>query len=814
MFRTVAPLLRPVQQHCRTSYAGAVDRHVQLNIRIAKMDTLVDVAQCVDLGSVDRNLGSMNVVNMVTCMHRAARHSSQDTKKATALIYRLANRLTAFMTRSGSEGIAELRPMSLSNAVWAIASVGGSTDWKIEVVAAMRTLITPHLLTTMKPQLLANIAWGIAKIHQQRKLQRHERCDPSSVAVIESIAQEVTRRGRGLRSWPELQPQNVSNIVWSFGVLLDADVVVVEAGLRELLVLQQALQPRARDIRAQHVNNTTWAIARLYSREADSLLPREVQEASDRLFDSATRRPSDFRPPDWANLSWSYAKLKDSHKQQIADCGIVDMAPEVFERRTGINAAGPRSVDLANILWAMAKLRLYSLKDFAERCVDRYLTEDRLWAECSAHHMSSLAICAEQMSLRNLEGVFDKIGGAIVEASHGFHRVDGPTIASLLPVFVTAGQHLRHERALLKLRSLCDSASLEPGELVIVNHALSQLPSRPELFRPIAWEDYSLTVMTDMFKADQSLCEEALNDPSSKIGTVAVAAARSGDREADRSDRARNEVRLGAGFWQRVVDLAMDGLFSRTPLERAQLLHALGKMCYHPGTRKLAQLVDAATTAVEAMDPASVAFCIHGMAALDVTPLPEEVLDAAWRKLPGMNRMESIKTAYSLILGRESLRDSRVLDTLAHALAIRSECPVDMQFQEAIAAHCGVTFEPACNSPVIRKESSAPKPSAGQNEVGQALTMMRVPHRVEVDVGVGGYSIDMLISPTVSKQSFPYYDQFVFCDGTLQWAQKTFFHDLPGNGVLSARLLRVIATRGVRTEGQEHAEKGHTIPRE
>ncbi|KAF4733976.1 hypothetical protein FOZ62_008059, partial [Perkinsus olseni] len=339
---------------------------------------------------------------------------------------------------------------------------------------------------------------------------------------------------------------------------------------------------------------------------------------------------------------------------------------------------------------------------------------------------------------------------------------------------------------------------LEPGELVIVNHALSQLPSRPELFRPIAWEDYSLTVMTDMFKADQSLCEEALNDPSSKIGTVAVAAARSGDREADRSDRARNEVRLGAGFWQRVVDLAMDGLFSRTPLERAQLLHALGKI-YHPGTRKLAQLVDAATTAVEAMDPASVAFCIHGMAALDVTPLPEEVLDAAWRKLPGMNRMESIKTAYSLILGRESLRDSRVLDTLAHALAIRSECPVDMQFQEAIAAHCGVTFEPACNSPVIRKESSAPKPSAGQNEVGQALTMMRVPHRVEVDVGVGGYSIDMLISPTVSKQSFPYYDQFVFCDGTLQWAQKTFFHDLPGNGVLSARLLRVIATRGVRT---------------
>ncbi|KAF4691313.1 hypothetical protein FOZ60_015851 [Perkinsus olseni] len=779
MFRTVAPLLRPVQQHCRTSYAGAVDRHVQLNIRIAKMDTLEDVAQC-----VERNLGSMNVVNMVTCMHRAARHSSQDTKKATALIYRLANRLTAFMTKSGPEGIAELRPMSLSNAVWAIASVGGSTDWKIEVVAAMRTLITPHLLTTMKPQLLANIAWGIAKIHQQRKLQRHERwypcecapgfphgrlrCDPSSVAVIESIAQEVTRRGRGLRSWPELQPQNVSNIVWSFGVLLDADVVVVEAGLRELLVLQQALQPRARDIRAQHVNNTTWAIARLYSREADSLLPREVQEAADRLFDSATRRPSDFRPADWANLSWSYAKLKDSHKQQIADCGIVEMAPEVFERRTGIDAAaGPRSVDLANVLWAMAKLRLYSLKDFAERCVDRYLTEDRLWAECSAHHMSSLAICAEQMSLRNLEGIFDKIGGAIVEASHGFHRVDGPTIASLLPVFVTAGQHLRHERALLKLRSLCDSASLEPGELVIVNHALSQLPSRPDLFRPIAWEDYSLTVMTDMFKADQSLCEEALNDPSSKIGTVAVAAARSGDREADRSDRARNEVRLGAGFWQRVVDLAMDGLFSRTPLERAQLFHALGKI-YHPGTRKLAQLVDAATTAVEAMDPASVAFCIHGMAALDVTPLPEEVADAAWRKLPEMNRMESIKTAYSLILGRESLRDSRVLDTLAHALAIRSECPVDMQFQEAIAAHCGVTFEPACHSPVIRKESSAPKPSAGQGEVGQALTMMRVPHRVEVDVGVGGYSIDMLITSAVSKQSFPYYDQFVFCDGTLQ----------------------------------------------
>lgn len=54
----------------------------------------------------------------------------------------------------------------------------------------------------------------------------------------------------------------------------------------------------------------------------------------------------------------------------------------------------------------------------------------------------------------------------------------------------------------------------------------------------------------------------------------------------------------------------------------------------------LRRLVEAAAETVGDMDPASVAFCIHGMAALDVTPLPEEVVSAAYEKLPGMNRME------------------------------------------------------------------------------------------------------------------------------------------------------------------------------
>lgn len=76
----LASLRRPVQ--CRTSYAGAVDRHIQLNVRIAKMESLEEVARC-----VEHDLGSMNVVNMVTCMHRAARHSSQDAKKATCEYY-------------------------------------------------------------------------------------------------------------------------------------------------------------------------------------------------------------------------------------------------------------------------------------------------------------------------------------------------------------------------------------------------------------------------------------------------------------------------------------------------------------------------------------------------------------------------------------------------------------------------------------------------------------------------------------------------------------------------------------------------------
>ncbi|KAF4650938.1 hypothetical protein FOL47_000768 [Perkinsus chesapeaki] len=740
-------LNRPVQ--CRTSYAGAVDRHVQLNIRIARMDKIDNIADC-----IERNIGSMNVVNMVTCMHRAAKHSNQDGKKATALVYRLANRLSAFMSTSSSEGISELRPMSLSNAIWAIATVGGSTEWKIEVIRAMQGLITADLLETMKPQLLANISWGIAKVHQQRKLKRHERCDPASVAVIEFIAKEATRRGRALRSWPEVQPQNVSNIIWAFGVILDADIYIVEAALKELLVIQQALQPRTRDIRPQHVNNTTWAIARLYSRESDNMLPREVTEAAERLFDSAIRRPDEFRIPDWANLSWSYAKLKDTHEKEIADCPMIDYAPTVFARSASKISEAPRSVDFANLLWSIAKLKRHDCKAFAEQCVDRYLNNQRLWAECTAHHMSSIAICTTQLNLSNLERIFDKIGGVIAAGSHGFHNVDGPTIASLLPVFVQAGQHIRHERALVKLRTLCDPSSLEAGELVIVNHALSQLPSQPKLFRPLHWEDYSLSVMTDMFRADQRLCAEALDDPLSKLGTVAVAAARSGDRDADRSERGRNEIRLGNSFWQRVSDLAMKDLFTRTPLERAQLLHALGKMTYHPGEAQLAQLVAAASAVIDDMDPPSVAFCVHGIAALGVAPLPSSFIRAAYKKLPEMNQMEAIKTAYSFVLARESLKDRKVLDTVSYALAIRTECPVDVQFQEAIAAHCGIPFTPLRNAELLRQESNTPKPSAGQNEVGQVLRHMKIAHRVEVDIGLGGYSIDMLIPSVVSDKKF------------------------------------------------------------
>lgn len=240
------------------------------------------------------------------------------------------------------------------------------------------------------------------------------RCDSSSIAIIESIAREVARRGPGQRAWPELQPQNISNIIWSFGVLLDADIVIVETALKDLLLLQQVLQPRARDIRAQHVNNTTWAIARLYSREG-ILLPIGVREAVHRLFDSAIRRPLDFRSADWANLAWSYAKLKDSHEgEEIRECRIVEAATEALERH---DAVKPRSVDLANVLWAVAKLKLYAYKAFAERCIDRYLSEDRLWAECSSHHMSSLAICAQQLSLSNLEGIFGKIGERLYRKS-------------------------------------------------------------------------------------------------------------------------------------------------------------------------------------------------------------------------------------------------------------------------------------------------------------------------------------------------------------------------------------------------------------
>lgn len=271
-----------------------------------------------------------------------------------------ASELLAFAEVRSSE-------FDVANAVTTVHRIAKASDrWSAKRDPRLRRIIAQTVDILMDPTRkstardVAKTQWAMGRLkHSDRNVQ-------------EKLAQEV------LRHLDELQPQGLSNVLWSYAYIGAPNGHVLQAVISEFRVKMLDCDPQA-------LGNVSWSLAKLLVinvpllaeiaheaiKKARGFDPQglanlawafaTVLQEDAPLFecigDVLAEDPSRWQPQNLANLLWAYAKLLVTH-QRLLDA----VAEETVATVDNWNHQG-----LANVTWAYAKLGCMQYRRFFDR---------------------------------------------------------------------------------------------------------------------------------------------------------------------------------------------------------------------------------------------------------------------------------------------------------------------------------------------------------------------------------------------------------------------------------------------------------------
>jgi hypothetical protein len=209
------------------------------------------------------------------------------------------------------DNLASLSEMNLRTAIHRLGKiVGWGGPPKIATVKHFEGLLNVICETQLSGRSVSNIAHGLAKMKQQRRLGAYT---TNLFPVMQHLDESAVRVA------PKMIPQDVANTVWAYARLGRSP------GEKALIALDAAAARVAPEMIPQDVANTVWAYAKL-----DRSPGKKALIALDA---AAARVAPEMIHKDVANTVWAYASLGRSpgEKALIAlDAAAARVAPEMI----------------------------------------------------------------------------------------------------------------------------------------------------------------------------------------------------------------------------------------------------------------------------------------------------------------------------------------------------------------------------------------------------------------------------------------------------------------------------------------------------
>jgi len=282
---------------------------VAINVQI------VEAAQRQDLHSllrtIDKHLFRMNIVNLSTAVHRVAKLASvsPDMPQDLPLIGQLFEAIAKALQQAN---VKQLKPQSVSNIIWALASM---QVVHMPVVELCMQFFEKNL-SSFKPFEFTTTLWALAKLRtfEPRRF-------PSMKSMLDAGAEHLMKRAQ------QFQFRCLSMIAWSYATSQEFN-----AQLFDLLGAQLTRKPS--DGCGQELSLTAWAFG------TAGICHRA-------LFDTLTVRAIEqvdtFKPQELSNLIWGCASSGFFHQELFSTI------------LAGAKKKKLESQHLANILWAFSR---------------------------------------------------------------------------------------------------------------------------------------------------------------------------------------------------------------------------------------------------------------------------------------------------------------------------------------------------------------------------------------------------------------------------------------------------------------------------
>jgi hypothetical protein len=245
--------------------------------------------------------------------------------------------------------ISTAKPQSLSNTLWALATLGWHRD-----DSTLTKLVTAMVQrsSTAKPQDLSNTLWALATLGWH--------CDDSTLTKL--VTAMVQRSSTAM-------PQALSNTLWALATLgWHCD----DSTLTKLVT---AMVQRISAAKPQELSNTLWALATLGWHCDDSILTK--------LVTAMEQRVSTAKPQELSNTLWALGQFEWYNAGAIKA-----LAAAIAQRNSESN-----SQCLSNTLQALGSLRWYDAAVYSQ-LVGGLLQKSSSSNQPGQHFSNALFSCA------------------------------------------------------------------------------------------------------------------------------------------------------------------------------------------------------------------------------------------------------------------------------------------------------------------------------------------------------------------------------------------------------------------------------------
>lgn len=271
------------------------------------------------VGTIADNLPQMNLVNLTTAIHRLAKFVAHDLKAQTYLkqIPVLSDVLAAIGNVLASSNTKDIQPQSLSNILWALASIRHVDN---QVISLACHHILPNIYS-FKLFELSTMLWAVAKLGTVDPSMQHD--NRTLKQIYDEAAKYITENVESMEF------RCLSMVAWAY-----ATAKQLNNGLFAAIAAQMTLG--AKDATSQEMANTIWAFGTLNI--SDEALFHALAEQAIKML-------SQFKAQELSNTLWGFASVSFFHEQFYEKAADATCGKELSAQH------------LANILWAYSRVR-------------------------------------------------------------------------------------------------------------------------------------------------------------------------------------------------------------------------------------------------------------------------------------------------------------------------------------------------------------------------------------------------------------------------------------------------------------------------